>query len=236
MSLSTTNGHHALASSSCHATTSSNNSFVPDTIVGSSGCQPIDELYDDDAEEDLGSMQSHGSVISYLLSQLRIGMDLTRITLPTFILERRSALEMYADFLTHADLWTSIPDGISPRDRMIACLRWYLSAFHAGRRSEVAKKPYNPILGEIFHCYWTLDDTLLDGQTPQTSETNAANSSPASNISCSKTSTGPKSVTDPSTNSQMKQDYSELMKSGPSPMAPLNSVVFIAEQFDQKFN
>jgi hypothetical protein len=35
--------------------------------------------------------------------------------------------------------------------------RWYLGAFHAGRRSEVAKKPYNPILGETFQCYWHLD-------------------------------------------------------------------------------
>lgn len=34
--------------------------------------------------------------------------------------------------------------------------RWYLGAFHAGRRSEVAKKPYNPILGETFQCYWHL--------------------------------------------------------------------------------
>ena len=33
-------------------------------------------------------------------------------------------------------------------------VRWYLSAFHAGRRSEVAKKPYNPIIGETFHCSW----------------------------------------------------------------------------------
>ena len=35
-------------------------------------------------------------------------------------------------------------------------IRWYLGAFHAGRKSEVAKKPYNPILGEIFQCYWNL--------------------------------------------------------------------------------
>ena len=45
------------------------------------------------------------SVISHLLSQVRIGMDLTRITLPTFILERRSLLEMYADFFAHSDIF-----------------------------------------------------------------------------------------------------------------------------------
>jgi hypothetical protein len=39
---------------------------------------------------------------------------------------------------------------------MVQAVRWYLSAFHAGRKTEVAKKPYNPILGETFLCYWDL--------------------------------------------------------------------------------
>ena len=30
-------------------------------------------------------------------------MDLTKVVLPTFILERRSLLEMYADFFAHPD-------------------------------------------------------------------------------------------------------------------------------------
>ncbi|CAL8088465.1 unnamed protein product [Calicophoron daubneyi] len=120
------------------------------------GDENYDELYDDNDEADLGCVQSQGSVITHLLSQLRIGMDLTRITLPTFILERRSTLEMYADFLAHADLWAAIPDAPTPRHRIVSCLRWYLSAYHAGRRSSIAKKPYNPILGEIFRCYWSV--------------------------------------------------------------------------------
>ncbi|KOB73019.1 Oxysterol-binding protein [Operophtera brumata] len=33
---------------------------------------------------------------------------------------------------------------------MVQVVRWYLSSFHAGRKSQVAKKPYNPILGELF--------------------------------------------------------------------------------------
>lgn len=131
----------------------------------------FDELYDGEDEEELGSIQSHGSVITHLLSQLRIGMDLTRITLPTFILERRSTLEMYADFLAHADLWASIPDPLTAKDRMVACLRWYLSAFHAGRPSSVAKKPYNPTLGEIFRCFWPIGESTshntIDKQSTQ---------------------------------------------------------------------
>ena len=37
---------------------------------------------------------------------------------------------------------------------MVQLVRWYMSAFHASRDSDIAKKPYNPILGETFKCYW----------------------------------------------------------------------------------
>lgn len=62
-------------------------------------------LYEDDEEPDMGSMESHGSVITHLLSQVKIGMDLTKVVLPTFILERRSLLEMYADYFAHPDIF-----------------------------------------------------------------------------------------------------------------------------------
>ncbi len=61
-----------------------------------------------------------GTIISHIIAQVRritylslvcfvfffkarISLDLTKITLPTFILERRSFLEMLADFLAHPD-------------------------------------------------------------------------------------------------------------------------------------
>ncbi|XP_021950667.1 oxysterol-binding protein-related protein 9 [Folsomia candida] len=130
-----------------------------------------DSLYDEDVpEDDLGSVEGHGSVLSHLLSQVKIGMDLTKVVLPTFILERRSLLEMYADFFAHPDMFVGIPDAPTPRDRIVSVLRWYLGAFHAGRRSEVAKKPYNPILGETFQCYWHLkgyDQSLMANKVSQ---------------------------------------------------------------------
>lgn len=51
------------------------------------------------------SMESQGSVVTHLLSQVKIGMDLTKVVLPTFILERRSLLEMYADYFAHPDMF-----------------------------------------------------------------------------------------------------------------------------------
>nr|XP_027199702.1 oxysterol-binding protein-related protein 9-like [Dermatophagoides pteronyssinus] len=123
----------------------------------------FDKLYEssDDSNDELQChrIQSHGSVISHLISQVKIGMDLTKVALPTFILERRSLLEMYADFFAHADIFCSIPDYKTPEERMIQVTRWYLSAFHAGRKGSIAKKPYNPILGEVFRCYWNLSST-----------------------------------------------------------------------------
>ncbi|KAK1163962.1 oxysterol-binding protein-related protein 9 isoform X1 [Acipenser oxyrinchus oxyrinchus] len=126
---------------------------------------------DDDGEGE--SVEEHKSVIMHLLSQVRLGMDLTKVVLPTFILERRSLLEMYADFFAHPDLFVSIADQTDPRDRMVQVLKWYLSAFHAGRKGSVAKKPYNPILGEIFLCYWDLPsdseenaETVSEGPAP----------------------------------------------------------------------
>jgi len=44
------------------------------------------------------------NILLHLLSQVRIGMDLSRVTLPTFILEPKSFLEKLTDFFTHPDV------------------------------------------------------------------------------------------------------------------------------------
>nr|XP_034985456.1 oxysterol-binding protein-related protein 11 isoform X4 [Zootoca vivipara] len=105
-------------------------------------------------EDDLGAVEEQRSVILHLLSQLKLGMDLTRVVLPTFILEKRSLLEMYADFMSHPDLFIAISSGSSPEERMIRFVEYYLTSFHEGRKGAIAKKPYNPIIGETFHCSW----------------------------------------------------------------------------------
>ncbi|CAM4703280.1 unnamed protein product [Leuciscus chuanchicus] len=109
---------------------------------------------EDNEEEDLGVLDDQRSIILHLLSQLKLGMDLTRVVLPTFILEKRSLLEMYANFMAHPDVFLAITSGATPEERMIRFVEYYLTAFHEGRKGAVAKKPYNPILGESFHCTW----------------------------------------------------------------------------------
>jgi len=61
--------------------------------------------YDEDIPQEDVELDNQQSVITHLLTQVRIGMDLTKITLPTFILEPRSCLEMYADFFAHTDIF-----------------------------------------------------------------------------------------------------------------------------------
>lgn len=45
---------------------------------------------------------------------------------------------------------------------MVQVVKWYLSSYHAGRKSSVAKKPYNPILGEVFRCHWDIEEDAAD--------------------------------------------------------------------------
>ena len=61
---------------------------------------------------------------------------------------------MYADFMSHPELFVAITDGSSPEDRMVRFVEYYLTSFYEGRKGSIAKKPYNPIIGETFHCSW----------------------------------------------------------------------------------
>lgn len=131
------------------------------------GSLDYDALYEEDEEQNDLSMENHGSMITHLLSQVKIGMDLTKVVLPTFILETRSLLEMYADYFAHPDIFISVVDKKTPKDRIVQVVKWYLSAYHAGRKSAVAKKPYNPILGEVFFCHWNVPNLIENSENVQ---------------------------------------------------------------------
>lgn len=44
----------------------------------------------------------------------------------------------------------------TPHERMLQVVRWFLSAWHY--KLSGIKKPYNPIIGETFACYWPHED------------------------------------------------------------------------------
>ncbi|CAD6187575.1 unnamed protein product [Caenorhabditis auriculariae] len=96
------------------------------------------------------------SIIWALLKQLRPGMDLSKVTLPTFILEPRSYLEKLSDFHYHADMLSEAINAPDPHQRMIKVMKYVLSGFY--KKPKGLKKPYNPILGESFRCRWDHPD------------------------------------------------------------------------------
>jgi oxysterol-binding protein-related protein 8 len=102
-----------------------------------------------------------------MISQLRPGMDLTRVTLPTFVLEPKSMLERITNFMSHPELLMPLATFDDPEKRFVEVVRFYLSGFHilppvnplpTISYLQGVKKPLNPILGEHFTCKWKFDD------------------------------------------------------------------------------
>ena len=96
--------------------------------------------------------EDNRSFILQMISQngLRSGMDLSKVTLPTFILEPRSLLNKLSDIVIHPEIFAKLHEPEDPMERMMGVLRWYFSAYHV--RPKGSKKPFNPVLGETFRC------------------------------------------------------------------------------------
>lgn len=128
--------------------------------------QPVETPYVENAPDEISGMgdtlqeefaDENKSIIWHLMKQVRPGMDLSRVVLPTFILEPRSLLEKFADYYYHSNLITEATQKEDAFSRMKAVVRWYISGFY--KKPQGVKKPYNPILGECFRCYWKDPDT-----------------------------------------------------------------------------
>ncbi|KAI5780103.1 hypothetical protein EDC01DRAFT_620859 [Geopyxis carbonaria] len=94
------------------------------------------------------------TVLMSIISQLRPGADLSRITLPTFILEPKSMLERITNFMQHPENLIPITAIEDPEERFLQVVKFYLSGWHI--KPAGVKKPLNPILGEYHTCYWDL--------------------------------------------------------------------------------
>ncbi|KJE95179.1 oxysterol binding protein [Capsaspora owczarzaki ATCC 30864] len=92
------------------------------------------------------------SLMWSILKQLRPSVDLSKIPLPTFILEPRSFLDKLSDYYFHSDVLSVAANHADPVERMSIITKWFLSGFYAQPKG--CKKPYNPIIGETFRCYW----------------------------------------------------------------------------------
>jgi len=91
-------------------------------------------------------------VVKSFISQLRIGQDLTRVSLPAVYLRPYSILEeaVTRNFM-HIDLLFPIPKKEDPLDRLMGVLSWLLSLTKAENFNH---KPINPVLGETNMAYY----------------------------------------------------------------------------------
>jgi oxysterol-binding protein-related protein 8 len=96
------------------------------------------------------------SVLLSMMKQLRTGMDLSKVTLPTFILEPRSFLEKCSDYMLHGMLLQRLQTEQDALSRFVMVCKWYLAGWHF--KPPGVKKPYNPILGEVFQCRFDWGD------------------------------------------------------------------------------
>ncbi|KAL1966592.1 hypothetical protein VTN77DRAFT_4003 [Rasamsonia byssochlamydoides] len=115
-----------------------------------------DEQNNSSPEDETVVEPDQGNVLSHIISQLRPGADLSRVTLPTFILEPRSMLERITNFMAHPETLLPMSKIDDPLERFVSVVRFYLSGWHI--KPPGVKKPLNPILGETFTGYWNYSD------------------------------------------------------------------------------
>ncbi|KAK2962277.1 putative Oxysterol-binding protein 4 [Blattamonas nauphoetae] len=96
------------------------------------------------------------SLLKTLFFEYSAGIDIANKSVPSFILEPRSMTERFADIMTHGELLIDAMAITDPIDKMIMLAKWYMSGWHVQLRG--IKKPYNPILGEVFRCFWRHSD------------------------------------------------------------------------------
>ncbi|EFX77571.1 hypothetical protein DAPPUDRAFT_321306 [Daphnia pulex] len=94
-----------------------------------------------------------------LLSQLKLGTELTKVNLPVFCCEPRSLLQVIADAFRQPNLLLKKSRESDVEHRMAMVVQWYLGCIRACQlEMTAARKPFNPVHGEIFKCFCNMKD------------------------------------------------------------------------------
>ncbi|XP_053576396.1 oxysterol-binding protein-related protein 5 isoform X3 [Bombina bombina] len=115
-----------------------------DISLDREGTTYMEELYEEFGEVGSASQtetvsDENKGLMWTLLKQMRPGMDLSRVVLPTFILEPRSFLNKLSDYYYHADILSQAAMEDDPYCRMKQVLKWYLSGFY--KKPKVSHHP-----------------------------------------------------------------------------------------------
>ena len=121
--------------------------------------ESLEDIDNQDFSEEIPA--SEGSIVGSIIAQIASGIPFSRITLPTFILETRSTIQRFTDWMQHADILRKIPDEEDPLFRCLHLATWIVSGFHLG--SMIPKKPYNSVLGEVYRAVLQNADGSVGG-------------------------------------------------------------------------
>ncbi|ORY90452.1 hypothetical protein BCR43DRAFT_447190, partial [Syncephalastrum racemosum] len=103
--------------------------------------------------------EEKGAFNHFLKSLATFSGDLSSLTCPPFLLAPVSLIEYSQYWTQHPDLFAAITKPEDPVERMLAFVKWYISALNASFSSRVPpgeweKKPFNPVLGERYKMTW----------------------------------------------------------------------------------
>jgi hypothetical protein len=102
----------------------------------------------------------NGSLLLTLLKSIKIGSDLSKISNPITFDKGISHLERMADIMYPTDAVIGLYKNPSPKDRFLSILKIILAGQSPAPRFNILsnEKPFNPIIGEEFHCHWNHSD------------------------------------------------------------------------------
>ncbi|KAI9486570.1 MAG: hypothetical protein EXX96DRAFT_549590 [Benjaminiella poitrasii] len=106
-----------------------------------------------------------GSFSSFLKTLASFTGDLSSLTCPSFLLAPISLLEYSSFWADQPGLLCEVGKSDNAEQRFYAAIKWFVSSLNGSFSSRVPKgewekKPFNPILGEQFHCKWD-DNTRI---------------------------------------------------------------------------
>eukprot|EP01027_Heterolobosea_sp_BB2_P027106 GEZU01042323.1.p1 GENE.GEZU01042323.1~~GEZU01042323.1.p1 ORF type:complete len:380 (-),score=102.64 GEZU01042323.1:256-1395(-) len=104
---------------------------------------------------------NQSSLLLDFIKQLRPGVDFYKIAVPAHLIRPNSLLEILANYATPHDDILNVSTMQSAEQRFFSVCRWYLTGLLiVPQKGLTGAKPFNPVLGEQFFCYWKHPDSI----------------------------------------------------------------------------
>ena len=111
-------------------------------------------------EWELRKISLFGAVKSFI-GQLKVGQDMTRVSLPCVFLRPYSLLEEVASRnFSHLPILFNVHKEQDPLIRILTVIRWLITT---AKQEHYNHKPFNPVAGEVNRCFYphAKDDTTF---------------------------------------------------------------------------